>query len=112
MSLAKLLSKINGKSVITVGMVGAAASSLLLGRYSAYTIFGLMAFVAVLTYFSKAQALFSKLLGSFADVPAWPRFVALGVASLVAAHHGGPKAILTMCFLLAAMDGNVFDALY
>lgn len=107
-----LLNKINGKSVLSVGIVGATASSLLLGLHSFEAIAGLMAFVASLTYLSVPQKLFTKLFVNFADVPAWPRFVALGIASLIAAHHGGPKAILTMCFLLAAMDGNVFDALY
>ena len=110
--IVNLLNKITGRGVITFGTVGAMASSWLLGLHSFEAVASLMAFVALLIYSTKVQALFSKWLNGFADVPAWPRFVALGIASVIAAHHGGRQAVLVMAFLLTAMDGNVFDALY
>lgn len=107
-----ILDRIKGKLVVTVGILGTAFASFLLGQPVDYIVTGLMLLVAALTYFGKVQRVFSKLLGGFADTPAWPRFVALGVASLLVAYHGGWHAVLAMIFLLAAMDGNVFDALY
>ena len=107
-----ILDSITGNGVLTTGIVGASASSFLLSVHAGCIITGLMALVAVITYSSKAQGVFRKLLGGFAEVPAWPRFVTLGVAALVAGYHGGGHAVLTLAFLLGAFDGNTFDALY
>jgi len=112
MSLSSILNKITGNGVITFGTLGAAAMSWFLGLHSFEVIAPLMGFVMALTYIPQVQAIFTKLLTGFADVPAWPRFVALGIASVIAAHHGGALGAITMAFLLTAMDGNVFDALY
>lgn len=112
MSLSAILSKITGKGVLTAGAVGAAASSDLLGLHSFVAVAGLMVGILALTYSVKLQGFIQKKLAGFADVPEWPRFVLLGVASLVAAHHGGRPAMLVLGCLLTAMDGNVFNALY
>lgn len=114
MSLSRLLIKITGNDVLAGGVTGAAISALAgFGRgNAAFSIVGLMAAVAVISCFGPVQRLLSRLLKSFADVPAWPRFVLLGIAALIAAHHGGRSALVVMAFLLMAMDGNTFDALY
>lgn len=106
------LNFITGKFVLTAGIVGAAASSFLLGIVPGGVITGLMAFVVSLTYFSKVQVLFHKLLGSFAQVPAWPRFVALAIGALIAAHHGGDYAVLVAGSTFVALAGNFFNSLY
>lgn len=110
------LSFINAKTVLGVGLLGAAVTSHSLGLLPMIAVTALSLGVALLTYSGKIQSIvsgfFAKKLAGFADVPAWPRFVLLGLATLVAGHHGGIHADITLGFLLAAMDGNVFDALY
>jgi len=51
-------------------------------------------------------------LSNFAEPTTWPGYVALGVASLAAAHFGGWRADIVIGGLLTAGDGRMFDALY
>lgn len=107
-----LLSKITGKGVLTAGLIGTAVgAAFLLPPTSALAVVTLSAYSAYLSL-PPVTKLFTKLLGGFAEVPAWPRFVALGVAALVTAHVGGWRATVELIPILTAMDGNVFDALY
>lgn len=51
-------------------------------------------------------------LKNFAEPTTWPGFVALGVASLFAAYHGGMFAAATVGGIFMTMDGRLFDLLY
>lgn len=98
---------------MTLGLTGAAISSALLYKGAElYTVLACLLFCGALTYFSAPQKLFAKLLNGFAESPVWPRFVALGIAQLVAAYKGGIAGIILTVFLLAAFDGNTFTTLY
>lgn len=51
-------------------------------------------------------------LSNFADPHYWPTFVALGVASMFAAHQGGYAAVLALAGPLTMFDGMYFDTNY
>lgn len=108
-----LFSNITGKGVLAVGLAGAFASAFAMGLgASCYSILGLTGCAAALSFFSAAQSVARKVLRKFAQVPAFPVFVLIGIAAVIAARHGGNASVVELAFLLTAMDGNFFDKLY
>ena len=107
-----ILDKITGEEVQLAGAVGAGVSALLLfPPHVSLPIWALLWFVAEVCHSSRVAGWFHFLEG-FAEVPAWPAFVALGVAVLLAGRQGGWRADVVLAFLLMTIDGTLFDALY
>jgi hypothetical protein len=102
MNLGKIL---NRNTVLFGGLVLTTVIGLMQHNW---VIVGLVILAAVYEL-SLAQKFLVRILQNFADVPVWPRFVTLGIAILIAAAKADWFIII---FLLTAMDGNFFEALY
>lgn len=110
--IKNLLDKITGTYVLAAGVAGSVISAaLVLSPVTAVSV-AVLASLAEIFRIPFIEKLMARLLGGFADAPEWPSFVALGIALCIVIVHGGWSGLLVGVFLLVAMDGNVFEALY
>lgn len=110
--MSKLLNFLTPTVIMILGLAGATASTwLLLGGATAITLTALLVASSTL-FFGKEVELLQRRIGHFARVPAWPRFVLLAIALLVATVSGGWRAGVVSVFILVAIVGDTFDSLY
>jgi hypothetical protein len=97
-----------GKHVETTGVILTVAAAFLLGLGHMVAVL----FCVGVYLLDRFRPQTFKFLEKFAEPDTWPGYVALGVAALFAAHHGGWRADIVVAGIFATGDGRLFDLLY
>src|SRR5689334_17822115 len=106
--VSKALSYLNPKTIEIAGLALIGVGAGLIGGRARIEIAALLAIYLL----DRIRPTFFNFIGKFATPSTWPGYVALGIASVIAAQHGGSIGTEIVAGALTVGVGRLFHQLY